>query len=129
MAKLASEQAKGVYGNRIFVRGLVEISNICKNDCLYCGIRRGNGNCVRYRLTEEEILSCCAEGYALGYRTFVLQGGEDGYYTDDRLCALVREIKTRYPDCAVTLSLGERSRESYQPLRWMARSSWRAPWR
>ena len=116
LAALARQQCQQIYGNRVFIRGLIEVSNICKNDCLYCGIRRGNHSCQRYRLTEEEILACCAEGYALGFRTFVLQGGEDGYFTDDRLCALLKAIKERYPDCAVTLSLGERSRESYQRL-------------
>ena len=116
LEKLAVEARKAVYGNSVYIRGLIEISNICKNDCLYCGIRRGNRNCQRYRLTEDEILSCCTEGYELGFRTFVLQGGEDGYYTDERLCGLLRSIKGKYPDCAVTLSLGERSRESYQRL-------------
>ena len=105
-----------VYGNKVFIRGLIEISNICKNNCLYCGIRGGNGNCDRYRLTREEILACCRSGYELGFRTFVMQGGEDGYFTDDVLCPLIEEIKSLYPDCAVTLSLGERSRESYQRL-------------
>ena len=116
LADLARQARRDVYGKKVFIRGLIEISNICKNDCLYCGIRRGNHRCQRYRLTEEEILSCCAEGYELGFRTFVLQGGEDGYYTDDRLCQLLKNIKERYPECAVTLSLGERSRESYQRL-------------
>lgn len=105
-----------IYGNKVFVRGLIEISSYCRNDCLYCGIRKSNHNAERYRLDEEQILSCCDEGYDLGYRTFVLQGGEDAYYTDERLEALIREIKRRYPDCAVTLSLGERSYESYKRL-------------
>lgn len=104
------------YGNKIFIRGLIEISNVCKNNCLYCGIRGGNDKCERYRLSEEEILSCCENGYSLGFRTFVLQGGEDGFYTDDFLCTLLKKIKERYPDCAVTLSLGERSKESYERL-------------
>lgn len=104
------------YGNSVFIRGLIEISNICKNNCLYCGIRAGNSDCRRYRLTEEDILSCCDEGYALGFRTFVMQGGEDGHFTDDLLCGIVRRIKAKYPDCAVTLSMGERSRESYERL-------------
>ncbi len=107
---------KTVYGNDVYIRGLIEISNICKNDCLYCGIRNGNHACERYRLTKEQILSCCDAGYALGFRTFVMQGGEDGYFTDDRICDIVKSIKQKYPDCAVTLSLGERSRESYQAL-------------
>ena len=116
LAELAVRARRAVYGNSVYIRGLIEISSICKNDCLYCGIRRGNPNCQRYRLTPEEILSCCAEGYELGFRTFVLQGGEDGWYTDERLCSLLRSIKNQFPDCAVTLSLGERSRESYQRL-------------
>ena len=104
------------YGKDIYIRGLIEISNICKNDCFYCGIRAGNKNCERYRLTQEEILSCCKEGYKLGIRTFVLQGGEDLHFTDAVLCNLVQQIKYNYPDCAVTLSLGERSEESYKAL-------------
>lgn len=104
------------YGNEVYIRGLIEISNICKNDCLYCGIRRSNGECERYRLSAQEILSCVDEGYGLGFRTFVLQGGEDAYFNDERVCDIVQRIKSKYPDCAVTLSLGERSRESYQRL-------------
>ena len=105
-----------IYTNKVFIRGLIEISNICKNDCFYCGIRKSNPNCERYRLTPEAILECCMEGYELGFRTFVLQGGEDAFYTDEVLCDLINGIKKQYPDCAVTLSLGERSRESYQKL-------------
>lgn len=116
LAKRAVRVRQEIYGNTVYIRGLIEISNYCKNDCLYCGIRRSNQNCSRYRLTEPDILACCEEGYALGFRTFVMQGGEDGYYTDERLTALIRQIKTKYPDCAVTLSLGERSRDSYQKL-------------
>ena len=112
----AVEVRKKYYGNDVYIRGLIEISNICKNDCLYCGIRRGNKDCDRYRLTDDEILSCCDEGYALGFRTFVMQGGEDAYFSDDIMCGIIRKIKDKYPDCAVTLSLGERSRESYQAL-------------
>ncbi len=108
---------KKIYGNKVFIRGLIEISNICKNNCLYCGIRRGNTDCERYRLDAEQILGCCEEGYALGFRTFVMQGGEDPYFTDELLCDIVKKIKTKYPDCAVTLSMGERSRESYEALR------------
>ena len=104
------------YSNHVFVRGLIEVSNICKNDCYYCGIRKSNENCDRYRLSKEEILSCCDEGYELGFRTFVLQGGEDGTFTDTWLCDLISTIKNRYPDCAITLSLGERTKESYQKL-------------
>ena len=112
----AVEVRKSCYGNSVFIRGLIEISNICKNNCLYCGIRGGNTECERYRLTNEQILSCCDEGYALGFRTFVMQGGEDAYFTDDVVCSIIKEIKERYPDCAVTLSLGERSRASYQRM-------------
>lgn len=101
------------YGHDIFVRGLIEISNCCQNDCLYCGIRRSNHKATRYRLTSDEILECCSAGYQLGFRTFVLQGGEDLSFTDDKIVALIREIKQRFPDCAVTLSIGEKSHESY----------------
>ncbi|MBR6101946.1 MAG: [Ruminococcus sp.] len=108
----AAEKARALslaqFGNKIFIRGIVEFSNICKNDCLYCGIRRSNTNAERYRLTEEEILSCCEEGYEYGFRTFVLQSGEDyGAYPPERMAGIVRSIKQAHPDCAVTLSLGE----------------------
>lgn len=114
LAEKALAAKQRIYKNAVFIRGLIEISSYCKNDCLYCGIRRSNRNCERYRLTKEQILSCCDEGYPLGFRTFVLQGGEDLLFTDDFICSVVDEIKHRYPDCAVTLSLGERSRESYK---------------
>lgn len=107
---------KAVYDNAVFTRGLIEISSYCKNDCLYCGIRRGNRLAERYRLTPEQILLCCREGRELGFRTFVLQGGEDPWFTDEVLCPLLRQIKREFPDCAVTLSLGERSRESCEKL-------------
>lgn len=107
---------KEVYGNKVFIRGLIEVGNVCKNDCFYCGIRKSNKNCDRYRLTREDILSCCENGYELGFRTFVMQGGEDSYFSDAFLCDVISEIKRRYSDCAVTLSLGERSKESYQKL-------------
>ena len=110
----AREVADAVYGRQVFIRGLIEFSNYCKNDCLYCGIRRSNVKADRYRLTKEEILSCCDNGYGLGFRTFVLQGGEDAYFTDERICDLVISIKKRYPDCAVTLSIGEKEKSSYQ---------------
>ena len=113
---LADRARREFYGNSVFVRGLIEIGNVCRNDCLYCGIRRSNNHCQRYRLTFENIIDCCREGYELGFRTFVLQGGEDGFYNDGVLCNLISAIKTDHPDCAVTLSLGERSRESYQRL-------------
>lgn len=105
-----------IYGNKVFIRGLIEISNICKNDCYYCGIRKSNIKCNRYRLSKKEIIECCMEGYELGFRTFVMQGGEDGYFTDKVLCDIVEEIKSGFPDCAVTLSMGERSKESYRKL-------------
>jgi len=113
---MAREEQNRWYGHDIYVRGLIEFTNYCRNDCYYCGIRRSNGNVHRYRLSEEEILGCCQSGYELGFRTFVLQGGEDGYFTDARLCALIKKIKDAYPDCAITLSIGERSKESYQAL-------------
>lgn len=112
----AREVADAVYGKRIFMRGLIELSSHCKNDCLYCGLRRSNRTAVRYRLTDEEIYECCREGYRLGFRTFVMQGGEDGWFDDRRMCRIVANIRKEYPDCAITLSLGERSRESYQAL-------------
>lgn len=112
----ARAAADGVYGRQVYIRGLIEFTNYCRNDCYYCGIRRSNARCERYRLSGEEILSCCALGYVLGFRTFVLQGGEDIFFTDERLCGIVSAIKGRYPDCAVTLSVGERSRKSYQAL-------------
>lgn len=105
------------YRTDVYIRGLIEFTNYCKNDCYYCGIRRGNKNVVRYRLKEEEILNCCEQGYRLGFRTFVLQGGEDAYYTDERMAEIIKMIKKRHPDCAVTLSIGERSFESYKYLR------------
>ncbi len=105
---------KRYYGTDVFVRGLIEFTNYCKNNCYYCGIRRSNQNAQRYRLTEEDILTCCKEGYTQGFRTFVLQGGEDPYFTDDIICRLIKNIKTAHQDCAVTLSIGEKSRESYQ---------------
>ena len=116
LAQLAVAARRQYFGDDVYIRGLIEISNICKNDCLYCGIRRSNRNCSRYRLTPEDILECCAEGYELGFRTFVLQGGEDGWYTDEVLCKLLQQIKINHPDCAVTLSLGERSKECYRVL-------------
>ncbi len=116
LSEKASRMCRRIYGNAIYIRGLIEISNFCKNDCLYCGIRRSNRNCDRYRLTADEILKCCEEGHALGFRTFVLQGGEDSFFTDDIMCDIIRKIKNQYPDCAVTLSLGERSRSSYLAL-------------
>lgn len=117
LAEEAVKIRKQYYGTKVYTRGLIEFTNYCKNNCYYCGIRHGNRNAKRYRLTKEEILECCVSGYELGFRTFVLQGGEDPYYTDDRMADIVRSIKDRYPNCAVTLSLGERSYESYKRLR------------
>ena len=110
----ARRAREAVYGKAVYMRGLIEFTNYCKNDCYYCGIRRSARDAERYRLSEEQILDCCGAGHALGFRTFVLQGGEDGYYTDDRIIAIVSKIKEKYPDCAVTLSIGERERASYE---------------
>lgn len=117
LRRRADEVRRKYYGNRVFLRGLIEISSYCRNNCHYCGIRRGNASAERYRLSREEILRCCENGCELGFRTFVMQGGEDAFFTDDFLCSLIEEIKRRYPDCAVTLSLGERSYESYRRLK------------
>ncbi len=113
----ADEVRQKHYGKKVFLRGLIEISSHCKNDCLYCGIRRSNKEAQRYRLTREEILSCCENGYELGFRTFVMQGGEDSYFTDEFMVSLISEIRKKYPDCAITLSLGERSEESYRLMK------------
>lgn len=117
LRELADKVRQKYYGKKVWLRGLIEISSYCKNNCFYCGIRRENQNAERYRLTPDEILESCQNGYILGFRTFVLQGGEDGFFTDEVLCPLISEIKSRYPDCAVTLSLGERSEESFRRLR------------
>ena len=113
----ARERADSVFGKKIYVRGLIEISAYCKNDCYYCGLRRSNKNASRYRLSREQILACCEKGRRLGFRTFVLQGGEDAFFTDEVVCGIVRAIKECHPDCAVTLSLGERGLESYKKLK------------
>ncbi|MBO5734191.1 MAG: [FeFe] hydrogenase H-cluster radical SAM maturase HydE [Clostridia bacterium] len=105
------------YGTDVYIRGLIEFTNFCKRNCYYCGIRRDNCNAQRYRLTKDEILECCDTGYSLGFRTFVLQGGEDEYFTDEVMCDIVSAIKTNHPDCVITLSIGERSYETYQKLR------------
>ena len=116
LAEKADAVRRNIYGNAVFIRGLIEVSNICRNDCLYCGIRRSNKSCDRYRLTKEQILECAEEGYGLGFRTFVLQGGE-GIFSAGHTADIVRELKKRWPDCAVTLSLGEYSREEYALMR------------
>jgi biotin synthase len=108
--------ADSVFGRRVYMRGLIEFTNICKNNCYYCGIRKGNEKVERYRLTERQILQCCAQGHQLGFRTFVLQGGEDPHFTDERLVPLIRKIRVGFPDCAITVSLGERGRESFKRL-------------
>ena len=110
----ARKVQKFYYGNKVYIRGLIEFTNFCKNDCFYCGIRKSNGNACRYRLTKEEILECCQIGYPLGFRTFVLQGGEDGYFTDAKMTDIISSIKSAYPDCAITLSVGEKSYDSYK---------------
>lgn len=113
----ASAVRRQIYGDMIYIRGLIEFSNYCRNDCYYCGIRRSSKSARRYRLSEQEILECADYGYNLGFRTFVLQGGEDAFFTDERLCRIIRSLKTQHADCAVTLSLGERSFESYRALK------------
>ncbi len=110
----AREEQKKYFGNHVYTRGLIEFTNICRNDCYYCGIRKSNPNAERYRLSTEQILSCAENGYELGFRTFVLQGGEDLAYQDSDIEQLVRTLKEAYPDCAVTLSIGEKSYESYK---------------
>lgn len=116
LAEHADALRRRHYGSKVYIRGLIEFTNYCKNDCYYCGIRKSQTSVSRYRLTADDILACCEAGYALGFRTFVLQGGEDPWWTDDRLAPLVEAIRKTYPDCAITLSAGERSRESYQRL-------------
>ncbi len=116
LCSAARAETDKIFGRAVYIRGLIEFTNICKNNCYYCGIRRENGNVGRYRLDKSSILECCRSGYEAGFRTFVLQGGEDPYYTDDVLCGIVSGIKENYPDCAVTLSVGERSYESYKRL-------------
>lgn len=120
-AELLKNYADGVrqrfYGKKVFLRGLIEISSYCRNDCIYCGIRCSNRNAQRYRLSREEIMSCCENGYELGFRTFVLQGGEDAFFSDEVLVPIINDIREKYPDCAITLSLGERYYESYKKLK------------
>ena len=108
--------AEQQFGRRIYLRGLIEISNVCRNDCYYCGIRSGNERVTRYRLTADEVMSASERGYEIGFRTFVLQGGEDPYWRGERLVSLVRNIRTSYPECAITLSLGEMEYAEYEAL-------------
>ncbi len=112
--KKADERRRQYYGDAVYIRGLIEFTNHCRNNCYYCGIRAGNANAVRYRLDMDDIMECCRTGYPLGFRTFVLQGGEDMYFDDDMICRIVEKIKGEFPDCAVTLSIGERSHASYK---------------
>ena len=111
--KTADAVRREIYGTDVYIRGLIEFSNFCKNNCYYCGIRCDNKKAERYRLTKDEIMECCREGYTLGFRTFVLQGGEDPYFTDERFCDIISTIRGEFPDCAITISVGERSYESY----------------
>lgn len=110
----ADKVRQNYYGTDVYIRGLIEFTNYCKNNCYYCGIRKDNKKTSRYRLSKDDILECCKEGYKLGFRTFVLQGGEDPYYTDEKVCDIVSTIKCTYTDCAVTLSIGEKSKASYK---------------
>ena len=114
LSQTADRVRREAYGEDVYLRGLIEFTNYCKNNCYYCGIRRGNTRAERYRLSPEEIFYCCEEGWRLGFRTFVLQGGEDPYFTDERICEIVSGIRSRFPECAITLSIGEKSRESYR---------------
>ena len=111
---LAQTIAKKHFGNKVYIRGLIEFTNICKQNCFYCGLRAENKNASRYRLTPDDIMECCRDGYELGFRTFVLQGGEDPHFDDELVCHIVKSIKAEFPDCAVTLSIGEKSRDTYQ---------------
>ncbi|WP_020005902.1 [FeFe] hydrogenase H-cluster radical SAM maturase HydE [Brachyspira innocens] len=113
----AREKADKIFGKYVFMRGLIEFTNYCKNDCIYCGIRKSNKNAERYRLSKEDILSCCELGYEIGFRTFVLQGGEDPYYNINIMSDIVEAIKNKFPDCALTLSIGEKEEEYYRVLK------------
>lgn len=113
----AREKADKIFGKYIFMRGLVEFTNYCKNDCIYCGIRKSNKSAERYRLNKKEILECCKIGYEIGFRTFVLQGGEDNFFNIERMSDIVRAIKKEFPDCALTLSIGEKEEEYYKELK------------
>jgi biotin synthase len=117
LAKEAIRIRREIYGTAVYTRGLIEFTNYCKNDCYYCGIRRSNRNATRYRLSQDEIMACCENGYELGFRTFVLQGGEDPYYTDERMVSIIQMIKEKYPDCALTLSIGEKSYDTYKKFK------------
>ncbi len=116
LRQCADDVRRKIYGNAIYIRGLIEFTNYCKNDCYYCGIRRSNQNAERYRLTGKEILDCCKMGYKLGFRTFVLQGGEDNYYSQEHICDIIKSIRKEFPDCAITMSIGEKTRDFYEAM-------------
>lgn len=113
---IAQKITEEKFGNKVFFRGIIEFSNICNNDCLYCGIRHSNDKASRYCLTKKEIMLSCKEGYKLGYRTFVLQGGENEFVKSENFINLIRDIKSKYPDCAITLSVGECERKFYEEM-------------
>ena len=114
LQKEANSVARRHFGNKVYIRGLIEFTNFCRNDCFYCGIRKSNLNAVRYHLSKDSILACCHAGYDLGFRTFVLQGGEDMSYTDNAMAEIISELRKKFPDCAITLSVGEREHDTYQ---------------
>ena len=114
LAALADKRRREYYGDEVYLRGLIEFTNYCKNDCFYCGIRKSNSCTKRYRMNLEDILLACKKGYEMGFRTFVLQGGEDPYFTDDKICEIVSAIRDRFHECAITLSIGEKNRNSYK---------------
>ena len=110
----AREVREEIYGKDVYIRGLIEFTNYCRKDCLYCGIRASNKECDRYRLTKDQIMECAGTGYELGFRTFVLQGGEDMTFTDEEMCSIISDLRKGWPDCAITLSVGERERKTYE---------------
>ncbi|UOW68894.1 [FeFe] hydrogenase H-cluster radical SAM maturase HydE [Paraclostridium bifermentans] len=116
LMKRAHETRMKYYGNKVYMRGLIELTSFCRKDCLYCGLRRHNKDAQRYRLNLDEVLECVRKGDKLGYKTFVLQGGEDAYFTDEKIIEIIKAIKSEFPHNAITLSLGERSYESYKKL-------------
>lgn len=117
LLEIADSVRQQNFGKKVLIRGLIEITNYCKNDCFYCGIRKSNYSQTRYRMSRQDILASCETGYKLGIRTFVLQGGEDPFFSDAMLCEIIKEIKSKYPECAVTLSLGEKDKQSYKALK------------
>lgn len=113
----ANQIKEETFGKYVYIRGLIEFTNYCKNDCYYCGIRCSNKKAQRYRLSFEDILASCDMGEQLGIQTYVLQGGEDPFFTDEKLIEIVQKIKEKYPHKAITLSVGERTDESYLKLK------------